>query len=189
MPANLLAGEVGIVAGGREYIFRPSFYRLATLDSPKGLIQLFGDVQRGDRLGFQCALRVLHQFLMDCSTEEADRLLGYYRDVRGVLKYVRGMVREPRDLQILALTILQNGMMGKPSKRRGNASEEFDPSEYIGFAVAHLGMGMAEARELTMHEFQSICVAKFGKPKDDDIPTAEDIDAMWEEVDRKQNNG
>lgn len=188
MPANLLAGEVGIVCEGREYIFRPSFCRLATLDTPKGLIDLYTDVQKRTKVGFQAALYVLTHFI-DCEPEDAQKLLGYYREVRGKTRYISGKIREPEDIQTLALHLLTNAMVGKPSRKRGAEADKFDTMEYVGFAVAHFGMTFEEAGKMTMHEFQAASVAKFGKPKEDDVPTAEELDDLRAEWDKVVSNG
>ena len=185
MPANLLAGEIGITAEGREYIFRPSFRKIAELESPKGLVKLFSDVHYPGLKGLAASLSVLHHFI-DAEPEEAQRLLGYYRDVKGRLRYVRGLIVEPSDLSVLATKILLNAMVGKPTRRKGNPATEFDTMGFVGAAIAHLSLQPSEAWELTMHEFQAAITAKFGAPKEDELPTAAEIDAMWDEVDKCQ---
>ena len=181
MAANLLAGEIGITAEGREYIFRPSFRKLAELGTPAQLVALFSASQTPNKTGFVSSLSILCHFI-DCSTEDAMRLLGYHRDIKGDLKYVRGILSEPQDIPILAASLMKKAMIGRPSRRKGNAATEFDIMEFHGMAVAHLDMQPSEAWNMTMLEFQSAIRAKFGEPESEKVPTGEDIDALWAAV-------
>ena len=183
MPANLLAGEIGITAEGREYIFRPSFRKVAELGSPEHIVQLFTDVQVPDAKGFLSSLSVMHHFSV-CGEEEAFKLLGYHREVCGRMRYVRGAIREPGDIQVLAKSLMDNAMIGKAiGSKKGNPATRFDVSEFTGAAVAHLGMSNADAWDMTMMEFQSAIKAKIGEPEEENRMTGADIDALWEEVD------
>jgi len=184
MAANILAGEVGIIAEGREYIFRPSFRKLANLSDPVGLVDLFTQVQRHDRSGFLASLSVLTSFI-DCSSEDAQKLLGFYKDVGGKLRYVRGLIREPTDLFLLSIELLKNGMIGGASKGSsdGKAAAEFNCLDFVGSAIAHLGLQPTDAWEMTMPELQAAISAKIGNTKEDKRPNGVDIDNLWKEID------
>lgn len=189
MSANILAGEVGIIAEGREYIFRPSFRKLASLSTPSGLVDLFAQVQRHDRSGFLASLSVLTHFI-DCSAEDAQKVLGFHKDIGGKLRYVRGLIREPSDLYLLSIELLKNGMVGGAKGKgssTGEGAKEFNCLDFVGSAIAHLGLQPNDAWDMTMPELQASIDAKLGKAKEDKRPTGVDIDNLWKEIDECRN--
>lgn len=185
MPANLLAGEIGIHAGGRDYLFRPSFRKIAELGDPRQIVDMYNDVQKPDSNGFRTALTIMHHF-SDCEPEEAFKLFGFYKECKSGLRYVRGLIPEPNDIQVLACQLMVNALVGVPSKKSGKKAEKFDTMEFVGSAVAHFGMQYSDAWEMTMHEFQAAIKAKFPDSKEDEPVTGDDIDNLWKAIDESR---
>lgn len=181
--ANTYAGEIGVTWGEREFLFRPSFSAIASLGDPKHLIRFLGRIQRADMDGYVAALAMLNA----CHVGDGDlsRLIGYFKDVKGRLRYVMGTM-SPQEIHILGARLAANGMIGQPRGRKdGKPADSFDPAEYVGAAVAHLGLSTAEAWDMTMIEFQRAIDAKFPPAegeKDKELPSVEEAEAAVNHV-------
>ena len=181
--ANPYAGEVGVSVGAEDYVFRPSFFAIASLGDPKELPGLYADSHSTDKKGFLSALTALYA----CCDRDPSRLVGFFKDVRGDMRYVAGAM-PVSDVQVLGSKLLYNGMIGAPSTNKGGRpSTKFETSEYVGAAVAHLGISFDEAWRMTMVEFQQAMRAKFPDAEKDNYPTAEEHRALVESIEGKQN--
>jgi hypothetical protein len=181
--ANPYAGEVGVSVGAEDYVFRPSFFAMAALGTPNELPDLYADSHNPTKRGFIAALYALHE----CCDRDPSDCVGYFDDVHGSLQYVAGAI-PLLDVHVLGSKLLYNGMIGKPSKiKRSGPAGKFDPVEYVGAAVAHLGISFDEAWQLTMVEFQQAMRAKFPDAEKEDYPTAEEHRALVESIEGKQN--
>ena len=82
---------------------------------------------------------------------------------------------------LIAIHLLKWGIVGDPKSRKkskGGSVREFDATEYIGSAVAHLGIDPATAWLMTMTEFQRAVEAKDPDiTKEKEIPTGAEVDA------------
>jgi hypothetical protein len=172
--ANPYAGEVGISAGAEDFVFRPSFFAMASLGTPQDLPRLYADSHKITDSGFIAALSALHA----CADKDVCGLVGCFEDVDGAIEYCPGSV--PVDnIQILGSKLLYSGMIGRPSKRQGEASGSFDPAEFVAAAVAHLGMSFDDAWQLTMVEFQAAIKAKFpDSDEENNYPSADEHRAL-----------
>ncbi|WP_110708501.1 DUF6246 family protein [Salinicola sp. CR57] len=182
--ANVHSGEIGITWGERDYLFRPSLAAIGSLGNPAELGRLLARVQREGMDGYVCALAVLSACYAG-EPSDLDRLIGYYRDHRGRLRYVLGSM-PPAEIHILGVRLAVSGIVGEPRRRAkasGKASAEFSPAEFVGAAQAHLGVSAPEAWAMTMIEFQRAMDAKH-PPKDDEHEqmTPEEAEALCSRV-------
>ncbi|MDF3917520.1 DUF6246 family protein [Salinicola salarius] len=182
--ANVHAGEIGITWGERDYLFRPSLGAIGSLGDPAYLGKLLARIQRVDMDGYVCALAVLSECHVGAPVD-LDRLIGYYREHKGRLRYVMGSM-PPAEIHILGVRLAVSGIVGEPKRRSkgsGKPSATFDPSEFVGAAQAHLGVSAPEAWQMTMIEFQRAMDAKY-TPKDDEpeLLTPEEAESLFDRV-------
>lgn len=212
--ANTYAGEIGVMVGEREYLFRPSLRAIASLGNPREIIsdylmklqeqplERFSDnpwirfeqekIWQSRLYGLvQAAIRVMHACYV--GNDDADwRLTGYYDERRGKNRWVMGLM-PPKNLHVIGTRLLINGVVGDPKPRKGDKSgpaREFNPAEYVALAQAHLGMSGKDAWDMTMIELQRALDAKF--PPDDKAnsgqPTVDEAEAMFAHVARIRSN-
>lgn len=185
--ANPYAGEAGVTWEGRDYVFRPSFASIATLsDDPNDLAQMFYDVQRTDtgKVGFVTAVAVLHA---TCEGN-IDKLVGFFKDVRGRLKFVKGAL-PLRDVHVLGVHVLMMGMAGKPddsAKRTASKMGSFDPCEYVAAAIKALNMQPSEAWQMTMVELQQ--ALRFGEKPQGPVITDAMMDYYLKAVEKERSD-
>lgn len=185
--ANIAAGELGVWLDGEEFIFRPSFRALSRMGEPKELGGLLNRVQQGNRSAFAAALAVLSA----CCDKDISKLAGYYKDLKGRLRYVQGVLPW-EDVYYLGAKLLANGMAGdlshsrrlKPMKEddaKKAGQEEFDPAKFAAAAMVHLGLDTESAWNLTMHDFQRAMAVKFPDSVCE-VPSKEDYKATVDAV-------
>ena len=187
MKANIHVGEVGVAYEGWDYIFRPSFYAMSKLGTPKEIVDYFYKLQDGGRR----ALDVAHHVLSCCYNGDKDLLpvIGYSRPVKGKLKFIQGAM-PANDVIILAFHLLKMGTTGKIIKKsKGKGTGSFDPVEFIGSAVAYLEVSPESAWNMTMTEFQHSMRAKFPDTKEEEEITRDDLDDImaWADEYEKRN--
>ncbi len=180
---NTLIGEIGIDTKAGSYNFRPSFYNLAQIGTPEEIVNLFNKIQSGNR----SSLVTCHNIIESCCVEKPDadsgldELLGMWLDNGGHIDWLDGEL-PISDTFVIAITLLKSGLIGKPNliTGKGKASKEWDASEYVGAAVAHLNLSTSDAWNMTMIEFQRAIESKFpdAGDKKDDYPTAEEHAAL-----------
>jgi hypothetical protein len=168
MPHTLTeVGEIGISTEGRNVVLRPSFASIASLGSPREIVDLYadlhveGDSKRIRRNRFWAAL----ELIMACATEDITDLVGY-RSER--LNYVPGKV--PMDnIVILARSLAKHGIVGDvpPPERTedSNYTQEFVARDFVAVAQAHLGASESEAWNMTMTGFILALRAKYPPPE------------------------
>ncbi|MEC8917112.1 MAG: DUF6246 family protein [Pseudomonadota bacterium] len=184
--ANVHAGEIGITWGERDYLFRPSLGAIGSLGDPAYLGKLLARIQRVDMDGYVCALAVLSACHVG-EPADLDRLIGYYREHKGRLRYVMGSM-PPSEIHILGVRLAVSGIVGEPKRRgkgngNGKPASGFDPAEFVGAAQAHLGVSAPEAWQMTMVEFQRAMDAKYPPKEDEPEPlTPEEAEALHERV-------
>lgn len=139
---------------GREWVFRPSFGRIAELGHPHEIVQTFAALH-----GPHAAETARFVLLTLCDTD-AMPLTGWLEDGA----FVPGLQPAGESI-ILARHLMQHGVCGKPdfAGHGGKFSPEFHASEYIASAVVHFGMTQAEAEGLSMTQFQELFAQKFPK--------------------------
>lgn len=196
MQALTAIGEVGIEAGGRSYLLRPSLFSMTRIGSPAEIIEAFvlltGSepvvlhpyllpdlVKNWRRDRFRIALNVLHA----CSDQDLTPLVG---GMSGYRRYSPG-VMPIDDIVAVARSLIIHGVVGaaKPDTARpvtdANYMTEFKAAEYAATAIAHLGASEQEAWHMTMTSFSAAMRSKFPPdPKQANAPkphTASEYDA------------
>lgn len=196
MGANTAIGEIGIYAGDADYLLRPSFRAIATLGTPRELVELLALVLGGPRHhpllhGFNRAelnrhFRACVDVLAACADRDVSALTGYPGERWGSW---RPGAMPAQEIVAVARSLLMHGMVGVlPAAPKVNhappptGSEEFDAASYVGLAVAHLGVSERDAWEMTMTSFAQISKAKFPAPKEpgSDAPTEEQHDHVMD---------
>lgn len=170
-------GEIGIHAGGRTHLLRPSLHAMSQLGTPAEIVSVFVSVMgrvsddHARRLQLQDALGVIFACAGD------DDLSGLF----GALeprKNGSGLVYRPGAAPVsvilpLARALLRHGIVGAlPPERNGKEgeySQEFNARDLVALAIAHLGMNEREAWGLTMTSLMSAMRAKF-PPQESSAP-------------------
>lgn len=182
--ANTYAGELSITWRGRDYLFRPSLAAMSELGEPEHILNLLNRVQAHGNNGFIAALSVLSACYVG-DREDIAPLVGFFKDVRGRLRYVMGVL-PLQNVHVLGAKLAIAGIVGAPKPRSsgGKPMTAFDPSEFVGAAQAHLGLSSAEAWALTMVEFQRSMDAKFpeAEGKRDQQPSEEEAQATVDHI-------
>lgn len=182
-PANVYAGELSITWQGRDWLFRPTLAAMAELGEPEHIVHLLGRVQSPGADGFISALSVLRACYV--GEDDISPLIGFFKDVRGRLRYVKGAM-PLQNVHVLGAKLAITGIVGEPKPRKssGKAMTAFDPAEFAGAAQAHLGLSPRDAWSLTMIEFQRAMDAKFPKAdsKKSEQPTEEEAAATIKHI-------
>jgi len=184
-------GELAIHAGGRDFVFRPLFCRVAELGSPKEIIKLLNDSQVGGWDGFVAAYQILIGLADDDHTDdELEWLLGrFWIEEKCGLQYEAGQV-DFQNIHILGSKLIRDATIGRPSKRdlaKSKSSKpmtEFDPAEFVAIGDAHLS-GVNWWNK-TMIELQKACKAKTADGKEEDPITHEDVTKLFDYIDKRK---
>ena len=67
---------------------------------------------------------------------------------------------------------------------KGKPMREFDAAEFVGAAVAHLGVPTESAWRMCMVDLQISMKAKFPDLYQPDLPSSAEIDALFGDTDR-----
>jgi hypothetical protein len=186
---NTHIGELAIHAGGKDFIFRPLFCRVAELGSPKEIFKLFEDVQQGNKDGFMAAIQILNTF----ADEDPAEAIGEYiedldRNGRPVAKYRAGYC-PIQDIHVLGCKIMQDAIIGRPSERDkskasgGRKVYEFNPVEFVAIGDAHMSGRDGGWWNATMIELQHAIKAKNPDDEKDTHMTADEIQSLYDMVD------
>ncbi|WP_252108842.1 MULTISPECIES: DUF6246 family protein [unclassified Halomonas] len=163
---------------GRDWLFRPTLAAMAELGEPAEIVRLLARVQSPGADGFAAALAVLRACY--ANYDDISPLIGFFKDVRGRLRYVMGAL-PLQNIHVLGAKLAIAGIVGAPKPRKGGGKpmDTFDPAEFVGVAQAHLGLSSGEAWSLTMIEFQRAMDAKFPEAdsKKSEQPTEEETAA------------
>lgn len=164
-------GHVGIQSAGKEWLLVPSLNAMSALGGPAEVVSYMGDLysfKAKRRKGAAIAV------ITACCVEgDPFELAGYFDLEAGEL--VSGEISDGEAVEV-ARHLMKHAMVGKASKggRSGGYTEEFNAAKHMAAAVAHLGMSMQEAGELTMTELHLLMEAKFPEMKRSEVPTREE---------------
>lgn len=171
-------GEIGVHAGNRTTILRPSLFAMSQLGLPAEIVAIFAtvmeEVQGENAKKYQQhdALAVIRA----CTDADIDDLFGYWVDGDESPVFVPGHVSSDDILQ-LARCLLKHGVTGaiaayppKPGKEP-EYLREFVARDMAAMAMAHLGMNEREAWQMTMTSLVSAMKSKF-PPGEDKTPGA-----------------
>ncbi len=172
-------GELAIHLGGKDFIFRPLFCRVAQLGNPKEIFQMLEDVQKGDKCGFKVALHVLNTF----ADEDPFEAIGEYVEDNGELTYSAGAC-PIQDIHVLGCQILKDALIGRPNEfdkikaSKTQRVNEFNPAEFVAIGDAHLGG--RKWKDATMIELQLAIRAKNGPSKEEEsYMSADKLKALY----------
>lgn len=175
--ANTRIGEVGINWNGKDYILRPSFYRLNQLEDCEEYLRnaseclwLIDNGHMPDCLKLLSCTRVLDE-MADEPLPEKLTGTAVPTKTKGGIKWKVGAMTI-RAVCALAFGLLKHGMYGKPSRERielakldkkTSEPEKFDLLKFVGMAMAPNGLGKSssDAWAMTMIEFQVAMDAQY----------------------------
>lgn len=164
-------GLTRAVFDGIEFEFRPSFSRIAELGSPAEIVELYGDLVRGDVAAAQYVLRTL------CTTDASPLTgcLGQDGPIKGAMPDAEAL--------IIAAHLMRHGICGGDGKKAsdGEFVTEFKVENYIAAAVVHFGITYAEAEALSMTQFQALLRAKYPE-KEKFNPSQQEYDAFMRKM-------
>lgn len=164
-------GEIGVHIDDETFILRPSFYAMSKIGTPKEIVETYAVVMaeienpKVKWQQFQDALFVAHA----CCELDLDDVLGYFNQSG---KFVKKKV-DPEDMLILARCLLKHGITGsqKPLPRKESDEPEylteFNASENVALAMAHIGCTESDAWKMTMTSLVAAMRAKFPSQKED----------------------
>lgn len=167
-------GEIGVHAGDRVHVLRPSLYAMSQIGEPAQIVEIYAAVMTEGLQGkasadqFGEALAIIHA----CADADVSDLFGqfYFSEHRQRFIYRRGLA-DPKDVLILARSLLRHGITGvlPPLPRKAGSEEEYSAEfvarDYVALAIAHLGMSEREAWAMTMTGLVSALRAKFPQPE------------------------
>ena len=187
--ARTSIGEVAVDVWGRTFMFRPFFYRLENLGTPKEIFDVFNAAQVPDEDGFIAAWRVLSAF---SDEENIDNLIGYfyYCEKLRKLRYVRGKM-PIKDIHAIGAAMIRDAIIGRPTqfekaKAGGERpATEFNPAEFVAIGDAHF-QGIDWWKK-TMIELQQAIRAKNGPSKEERAwMSADELDALYAATGKKE---
>lgn len=188
MRALTAIGEVGIEAGGRSYLLRPSLFSMSQIGTPADIVEATAMLLSPEpdnayvlskfrKARFEWALTVLYSCAGD--QDLGDLIGGMVPTGRGRIAYSAGKM-PLYDIVALAQGLIRHGIMGdvEPEPGRvGEAMKEFKAAEYVAAAIAHLNMSESDAWNMTMTSFVQVMRSKY-PPKPGPKPmTVGDVDA------------
>ena len=161
-------GEIGVHAGEKTYVLRPSLYAMSRLGSPVEIVALFGRLAGGHGLGADISGHVADALavIYSCCDNDVSDIYGYW----GQKGYVPGQAPVSH-VVALAQCLLKHGVVGalpELPRRAGDEPEyikEFDARAHVAIAMAHLGMSEREAWDTTMTALVGALRAKFPHPE------------------------
>ena len=183
-------GHVCIEWGGVEYRLTPSLKNIATIGSPKEIVDDFKRfLSCGPVWRFAIALGVVNA----CSDKELpESLTGSvaFGKTKSNLMYVKPKhdLDMFNDITVLGEHLFIHGVCGRTDEKGGGKPmESFDAYEIMEIARCHLDLPSEEAKNLTMTEFSRMMKAKFPSEKKEDRISPDEDAAMlaWFE----KNNG
>ena len=175
--ANTAIGEIGIQYSGQSFTLRPSLYNMQQIGTPTEIaetVQLVISAKCRMLEGLPPVLNELYacEKVIGCCSDAdipADVFgqpeLATLENGLSEIRWVDGV--ETFEAMIgVAQALITSGIAGAPNAdrvkvKKSNEQKPFDPLEYIGVIIAHLGMSTAEAWQMTMIEFQRAFDAKF----------------------------
>lgn len=175
--ANTAIGEIGIVYSGQSFTLRPSLYNMQQIGTPEEIaetVQLVISAKCRMLAGLPPELPELYacEKVIGCCSD-ADIPADVFGQPELVtlenglseMRWQNGA--ETYEAMVgIAQALMVSGIAGAPNAdrvktRKSTEQKPFDPLEYIGVIIAHLGMSTADAWQMTMIEFQRAFDAKF----------------------------
>lgn len=180
MRCNTRVGEMVISAmvngEGRDYLLRPSFYAMSQLGEPDQIERTYDKCKMAMRVitygkSYCLTDTVSHDQLAHCinvieacsiNDDLPDELLGWFQlsAKQDRLLYRAGAL-DVKEIIIIANHLMKWGMIGQPDpmrlrmpRKKGEQPKQFDPVEYVGYAIQALHLSKSDAWDLTMFEFQ-----------------------------------
>ncbi|WP_396180162.1 DUF6246 family protein [Flavobacterium sp.] len=175
--ANTAIGEIGVHVDGQSYTLRPSLYNLQQIGTPEDIAETVQLVISAKCRMLEGLPPVMHELyacekvICCCSDKEFPAGIFGKPEVQqlpsGLSETVWIDGAETFEAMVgIAQALMISGIAGEPDadrvKHRSSKSQKpFDPLEYVGVIVAHLGLGLTDAWQMTMIEFQRAFDAKF----------------------------
>jgi len=175
--ANTAIGEIGIQYNGQGFTLRPSLYNMQQIGTPEEIsdtVQLVISAKCRMLAGLPPELPELYaceKVIGCCSDADIPAAvfgqpeLAMLDNGLSEMRWVDGA--ETFEAMIgIARALVTAGIAGAPNAdrvkvKKSSEQKPFDPLEYIGCIIAHLGMSTADAWQMTMIEFQRAFDAKF----------------------------
>lgn len=188
MRAITSIGEIGVSAGDRSYLFRPSFAAMDSIGSPAEIVEKFAILFSAPKINLIYPLSAYRSWEREvmataydvlvacCDCDDVTPLIGHMGSKWG--SFVMGAM-PPLDMVPIARSLMRHGIIGLkpeglPAKPSEGYTAEFKARDFVAQAIAHLGLSSAEAWQLTMTEFSGAMQSKFGKPET--LPSLEEHD-------------
>lgn len=166
-------GEVGIHAGERDVVLRPSLYAMSELGDPREIVELFGQLMNDPVTEGDARMVILNActVLTLCTDEDISELTGHM----GENGFEPGSIPVV-EMVILARSLMRHGVVGAlpPQESRGDQPDyvsEFDARGFVAAAMAHLGVSESEAWNMTMTSLVGALRSKY-PPVASDTPGA-----------------
>lgn len=194
--ANTAVGEIAVIVSGQSYLLRPSFYNIQQIGEPHEIAEaaeycISAKVRMMEGLAPDPLELGACSMIIDCCSNEPIpvEVFGQVEPAETGVKWVEGI--EPHQTLVgVAYGLIIGGMVGKPDKKRARMKSKgtpkpFDPLDYVGAIVAHLGLPIESAWQMTMIEYQRTFDAKFPlSEKEQSMMTADELRAL-----RRKNKG
>lgn len=185
---NLSIGQCSIFFGDNEIVFTPSFKNISNIGEPEDILTHYRDITNKDTSIFN-AVAISYLVL----SELADKPIPNGMLPEVVLSYDRkreliktGAV-EIKTAILIAADLLAKGVIGKSKKpkKSGPLATSFNALEYIGSAVANLGIQPSEAWDMTLIEFQKAIEAKFPDSFSQNQESGDEVKAFMDALEGK----
>lgn len=181
MHPRIEAGELAVSTADKDWLFRPSFAAMASLGSPKEIVELYALLHSAPEINpiypvssyrrwERSVLGAAYDVLAACCADDVTPLIGHIGSRYG--SYVPGSM-PVEHMPPLARSLMKHGITGNIKLRGKPKSEdystEFNAKDFVATAMAHLGLSEDEAWRMTMTTFAAAMRAKFGAPDEEKI--------------------
>lgn len=185
----LSIGQQAIIYAGVSYTFTPSFRNIASVGEPEQIVDYYNYLT-SDNADIVALCSMAYDVMSACADQKLPNGLLWetansWDGDRVVM--VKGKVDLSAQI-LMAVDLLYMGMVGKQFKLKEQGEKraliEFDPSSFVSAAVVHLGMQPEQAWSLTITEFNTFLKDKYPDLYQPDLPSAEEIDALFGDTDQ-----
>lgn len=182
-------GQQAIIYAGESYTFTPSFRHVAAIGEPEQIVDYYNYLT-SDNADTVALCSMAYDVMSACSDRKLPKGLLWetansWDGSRVVM--VKGKVDLSAQI-LMAVDLLYMGIIGRPfrlkEQSKGKPMREFDAAEFVGAAVAHLGMPTESAWSMCMVDFQIAMKSKFPDLYQPDLPSAAEIDALFGDTDQ-----
>lgn len=175
--ANTAIGEIGIQYNGQSFTLRPSLYNMQQIGTPEEIaetVQLVISAKYRMLEGLPHALNELYaceKVIGCCANADIPADVFGQPELMPLdnglseMRWQNG-IETAETMIAIAQALIVAGIAGAPNadrvkSRKSKDQSPFDPLEYVGVIIAHLGMSTNDAWQMTMIEFQRAFDAKF----------------------------